>query len=315
MALLLSGLSLALGRFLYDEGSIVQFHPACADDALMSGSWVLRLKRPDRCIRCDAKLAVGEKALWDGEAKTVTCISCASAGKSEAAKAHSGDHAEHQRGAPGASAQREFERRHDARIARARSRYGAFGGGIAWLAGDPSSTRSWQTGAEGEMKVAARLEKLLKGKDVELLHDRLMPGSRRANIDHIAVGPGGVTVIDSKNMRGKVRVETSGGLFKPRRATLRIKGSDRTRLVRKAQEQAEALRDLLAMRQIHLDVRAALCFASPEGLPWLSRLEVDGVLIAGPARVAKLSGRPGTLSAEQRQRVLDLLSAQLRLAA
>jgi hypothetical protein len=33
---------------------------------------------------------------------------------------------------------------------------------------------------------------------VRLLHDRRVPRHGHANIDHIAVGPGGVTVIDTK---------------------------------------------------------------------------------------------------------------------
>jgi hypothetical protein len=48
--------------------------------------------------------------------------------------------------------------------------------------------------------------KLLDSRGVELLHDRRICGSR-ANIDHLAIGPGGVTVIDAKNYRGKVRTE------------------------------------------------------------------------------------------------------------
>lgn len=39
-----------------------------------------------------------------------------------------------------------------------------------------------------------------------VLHDRRWPGSARANVDHIAVGPGGVVVLDSKHWSGTISV-------------------------------------------------------------------------------------------------------------
>jgi hypothetical protein len=61
-----------------------------------------------------------------------------------------------------------------------------------------------------------------------LLHDRRILGHGNAKIDHLAVGPGGVTVIDSKTNNGAVRVDRIGGLFSSRRAVLLIGGRDRT---------------------------------------------------------------------------------------
>ncbi|MGA8353050.1 MAG: nuclease-related domain-containing protein [Solirubrobacteraceae bacterium] len=212
------------------------------------------------------------------------------------------------RGMPGGSAKRQYQHRRNARLRRARDRFGLLGALIAWLAGDPRSTTAWRRGAEGEEKVARRLTKLLCGKHVELIHDRLMPGARAANIDHVAVGPGGVTVIDSKNLSGKVRVQRTI------RATLRVGGSNRTQLVHGVQRQAEAVRELLHAASIQVEVRAALCLASTDGLPLFSRLEVDGVLIGGSARVAKLAARPGTLSEDQRRLIRETLSVGLREA-
>jgi hypothetical protein len=41
--------------------------------------------------------------------------------------------------------------------------------------------------------------------------DLAVPG-RRANTDHLAIGPGGVFVIDSKQYRGRLRQDPSGRL-------------------------------------------------------------------------------------------------------
>ena len=41
----------------------------------------LRLRRADACIVCHAQLDVGTVAVWDGEQKTVTCLSVSRWGK------------------------------------------------------------------------------------------------------------------------------------------------------------------------------------------------------------------------------------------
>jgi hypothetical protein len=65
--------------------------------------------------------------------------------------------------------------------------------------------RAWETGGRGEQAVV----RVLVGMDAawHVLADRRWPGTRRANIDVILVGPGGVFVIDVKTWRAEVRVE------------------------------------------------------------------------------------------------------------
>lgn len=217
-------------------------------------------------------------------------------------------------GVAGGSALREYQRRHDARERRARERAGTVGVWLARLSGDPSSTRRWRQGGEGETKVGKRLTQLLAGSGVYLLHDRLVPGRRHANIDHIAIGPGGVTVIDAKALVGKVRVGSRATLFGPSRTKLLVKGRDRTQLVYAVRGQAEAVRGLLERQGITCDVRAALCFADTGGLPLMRRLEVEQVTIDGTRRVAKLAKRPGCCDREQVMRIVRLLATGLRSA-
>ena len=64
---------------------------------------------------------------------------------------------------------------------------------------------AWQAGAEGERRTAQTLA-VLAADGWVVLHDLHWPGRPFANIDHIAVGPGGVVVIDSKNWSGRVDV-------------------------------------------------------------------------------------------------------------
>ncbi|HEX5309171.1 MAG TPA: nuclease-related domain-containing protein [Solirubrobacteraceae bacterium] len=217
-------------------------------------------------------------------------------------------------GTAGGSALREYERRRAAREHRARERAGLIGVWMTRLRGDPLSTLWWKQGGDGEVKVAKRLASLLKDSGVHLLHDRRAPGRVRANIDHIAVGPGGITVIDAKTLSGKVRVESAGGLFAPRRRLLRVDGRNRTHLVYGVRAQAESVRVLLDQSGIVADVRSALCFADASRLPLFARLELEDVLIDGPRRVAKLARRPGPLDDKQVREIVRLLVTSLPAA-
>ena len=71
----------------------------------------------------------------------------------------------------------------------------------------------------------------IAGQSIQVLHDRRIPRSK-ANIDHLAVTPGGVWVIESKryqDRRPELRVE--GGILRPRVEKLLVRGSDKTALV------------------------------------------------------------------------------------
>jgi hypothetical protein len=70
---------------------------------------------------------------------------------------------------------------------------------------------AWRQGAAGE-RYTARLLAGLERQGWVVLHDLAVPGSR-GNIDHLVIGPGGVFVIDSKQYRGRLRLDSSGRLW------------------------------------------------------------------------------------------------------
>jgi hypothetical protein len=152
---------------------------------------------------------------------------------------------------------------------------------------------------------------LLDGKGVVLLHDRRMPRSL-ANIDHLAIGPGGVTVIDAKNIKGRVRIERTGGLLRPRVEKLRVAGRDRTKLVEGLERQVAAVR--AALTEIDhgvVPVEGVLCLVDPEGLPLFGTLRMRDVAIVGSRGAAKLTARPGALTADQVAAIVDGLARRL----
>ena len=141
----------------------------------------------------------------------------------------------------------------------ARAHLGPLGQALARLTEEPQSTRAWKQGADAEIRVARQLAKHLNGRDVVLLHDRRIPSRGRANIDHIAIGPGGITVIDTNSARGRLRIEKRGGFFSPRHEVLLINGRDRTHLVDGLERQIAAVRTVIAeLAAGELDVRGAL---------------------------------------------------------
>jgi Nuclease-related domain len=85
--------------------------------------------------------------------------------------------------------------------------------GAAWRLRFRASqpTRAWADGARGERATAHRLRRLERHGYV-VLHDLQVPGSR-ANVDHLAIGPAGVFVIDSKRYAGRLSLGPDGMLW------------------------------------------------------------------------------------------------------
>lgn len=165
------------------------------------------------------------------------------------------------------------------------------------LAGEPSHVKAWQRGAAGEEHTARELERRLAGSDVVFLHDRSLPG-RRANVDHIAIGPRGVTVIESKHVRGEVRAAGGGWLSGPPR--LLVDKRDRTAWIEAVLDQGRAVWSVLAAAGFaDLPLYGCICLPDPSGLPPLGTIEIDGVRVLGPRRLAKRLAADGPLSVIQ----------------
>src|SRR5262245_4290179 len=83
----------------------------------------------------------------------------------------------------------------------------------------------------------------LESERLVVLHDRWMPAGS-GNIDHIAVAPSGVFVIDVQNDGGRVERRNLGNLI---RSDLRlyVGDSDRTALLHAVEERTEVVRDAL----------------------------------------------------------------------
>ena len=150
------------------------------------------------------------------------------------------------------------------------------------------------------------------------LHDRLLrrPDGTlsKANIDHIAVTPSGVWVIDAKTHQGSLEVRRSGGLFSPRVEALYINGRDQTRLVHGLLQQVDAVRRELATVEASIAVQGALCFVGTE-LPWFGSSSIADVPLLGRRGMAKLLLRPGDVDTSDREAVATFLDQRFPPAA
>jgi hypothetical protein len=196
-------------------------------------------------------------------------------------------------GTAGASARARYDalRRRD--DAHRRKTFGRLAPLVRLIAGPNESTEAWGRGADGEERIGAYLQRAVGGGI--LLHDRSIP-RHRSNLDHIAVVPSGIWVIDSKHYRGRVERRTVGGWFRSRPA-LYVARRDQTSLVAGALRQRALVAEAV---DSDVPVRVVLCFTGAEW-PFLARpFTIDGVLVTWPRSLARALGAPGVLgSAEQ----------------
>jgi hypothetical protein len=245
----------------------------------------MRLRYAGRCRLCGTPLEARTEAVYERDSKTVRCVACPSPPQPKSQELDvAGAVVETpppdtqaepapESGTAGASARREFERRQARREERIRTKHPKLGGLILALSDDPQSTTTWNSGALGEERLGQGLDACASD-TVRLLHDRRIPGTR-ANIDHLAVTPAGVLVIDAKRYVGqRPALVVEGGLLRPRIEKLKVGSRDQTKLVDGVLKQVELVAGLVGDA---LPVRGCLCF-----------IEADWPLIGGAFTVRRV---------------------------
>lgn len=191
-------------------------------------------------------------------------------------------------GEAGASARREGERRRARREQRTMKAHPRLGKLILAVSDEPQSVRSWSTGAVGEETLGAKLNKHASQRRV-MLHDRRIPGSK-ANIDHLAITPGGVFVIDAKHYSGQVQKRDLGGWFKTD-IRLYVGRRDCTKLLHGSEDQGEVVREALApLGFADIPVRPVVCFVGAEWGLFAKPFKIGSVLVTHPKFLLELIG-------------------------
>jgi hypothetical protein len=176
--------------------------------------------------------------------------------------------------------------------------------GLGWqLRFRPSvETRAWRRGANGERRTA-RLLAPLERRGWAILHDLAIPGSP-ANIDHLAIGPGGVLVIDSKRYRGRLQLDSYGMLWHGRHLLVSA--------MRKTLWEADQADEVLGIADLQVAAIVAVHGASvPRGL-----LQAEGVTVVPARRLPDLlQALPPILGPERVAWLADRARLRFRAAA
>ena len=252
----------------------------------MDGDKEMNLRYAGKCALCGEEIRQGVRAIYNTSMRSVR---------------HSDCNAGLDRDVAGGSAQREYERRKAkdaARVAEQKANVqAAFGTGFLgkvamFLAVDDRPRRStevWAQGAAGEERVADWLDRLAEV-GVVALHDRRIRGTR-ANIDHIAITPWGVWVIDAKRyLKKRPDLITEGGfLGLGGTARLKVGGRRKDELVEGVLGQVERVRAVVGDGA---SVHGALVFVDADWPLIGGDFTVRGVAVLWPRRLAKLLLRP-----------------------
>jgi len=169
------------------------------------------------------------------------------------------------------------------------------------------TTEAFRIGAEGEERIGSVLDRI-SSRGYTLMHD--VPLRGYGNIDHIAVGPGGVFTIETKNAAGRVTI---------RRGQLRVNGRRRPEHIAQAQRQTEAVHERLRSDPSLGDIRATplLCFARARiDVGWFGSNVLEGVhVVDSRGLILAFERSDATLTAEDIERASAALSAKRGAAA
>lgn len=262
---------------------------------------VMRLRYAGTCSPCTAPLAAGERAEYDKASRAVTCLACAERARALATPLPDA-------GVAGASAADEHARRKARHEARVRRNHPILGELKLFLSDDPQHVRAWTVGSSGEAIMGRRLN-ALADKSVVVLHDRRVPRSK-ANIDHIAIGPSGIYVIDAKKYTGRIEVAKKSWFGE---SLLWVGKRDCSKLADAMPRQAhvilEALKGLPEADGVV--VTMVLAFVKGDWPLFGGPTTFRQVRIEGENSTCRLVSRPGPLTAEQIHLIAHRLHAKL----
>ena len=267
------------------------------------------MRYPARCSSCAQLLEPGTKAFHDRASRAVTCVRCANP-SIEGAREPAAEAPEVGNwvvGEPGRGVQAAYDRRRASHDERLKQRWGRLAPVARVFGSEPQHVTAFRKGAEGERKLAERLERAV-GDVASLLHSRRIP---RGDIDHIAIAPSGIFVIDAKHYDGRVDVRDVGG-WRKTDWRLFVQGRDKSALIDGAKKQAGAVQRAIEPTELRgTPIHSRLCFIDADWSLFAKPIEIDGVTALWRKRLCEEIKRPGPLTADQRERLAVVLSAAL----
>ena len=164
----------------------------------------------------------------------------------------------------------------------------------------PTDVLSWERGAQGERATADRLTALEAAGFISF-HNRWVAGLK-GDIDHIAVGPPGIFVIETKFTKVKLEVIRDRLFLGDHNQQGWIE-----QVTREAMAVQIALRDVLD--PLHRTVAPVLCVHGSG--PGIGRTVAGVQVVSGPRLVTALASGPSVLADEDVQRLAEAIDERL----
>ena len=172
--------------------------------------------------------------------------------------------------------------------------------GFAKAVVEPDHIRAWGMGAEGERATHRELARLADR--YEVINDRQLPGER-GNIDHLVIGPGGVWVVESKRMVGKLTIRDDEVYVRGRK----------TGMVDQVLHQVEVLESLLHDAGLsEIPIRPILFVQKADASFFRSRPLGVPIVLGGRGLRRAITSVSGVLSTDEVQEVARVRDAGLR---
>lgn len=154
-----------------------------------------------------------------------------------------------------------------------------------------------------------RLSEIASARVVVAHHRRVPAGG--GNIDHLAVTPGGVFVIDAKYYSGRLDKRNDGSVFRPD-LRLYVGGRDCTKLIHDVEDQASVVRDLLKIAGFaDAPVRGVSCFVGAAWGLFASPFKLGDVLVTHPKFLYRLLAKERDVATSAIQDVARVLATAL----
>ena len=279
---------------------------------------LIRLRYSGSCSVCKCSLQAGSLARWNREQRSATCENCCNAEDANPKPDQQVPASDSSRpsqlgataidpGVAGASARAEFERRHKLREAKIEKKWGSLAGVVKFLSDDPPHVTAWAKGSEGERRLGANLERETANRAV-ILHDRKVPRTR-GNIDHIAIAPSGIWVIDAKNYQGLVEHRDIGGWFH-QDFRIKVGGRDQTKLAEGLKWQIDAVKNAIPTSSV--PVTGVLCFTDAEWRLFTKPFRHGEIWVTWPKKLIDMILTPAILQPDEITQIAGQLSQVLK---
>jgi hypothetical protein len=276
---------------------------------------IIKTRYKTTCNACSEPIERNQQVAWQFAEKKVTCLQCYDlSGKTGKLSEQNSDTPRHiNSGVAGGSGEIEYLKRKEKYEKTIKENHPISGKLILLLNEEPQRIQAWKKGYEGEKLLGDALDSLGEKYGYIVLHDRKIPKTR-ANIDHIIINSTGVWVIDAKNYKGEIKIESSGGWFSSEIKTLKVGKRNCMHLIEAMHKQKQIIQNILntssETKNLETEIHLLLGFVNGTFTRFQKTTEINGVHL-NRFGVEKHLQKQGNISEESQEIIAKILAKAL----